>query len=373
MNTLLPSVFPFHKYYRNCCTHVYIRFSFLHFFNNELYIIILVRFVNKNQKEKKKVKFVPSYIQLFERGELKERTETALKILERCLSCPHECKINRTRNEYGLCRSGLLPIVSSYTAHFGEEPVLSGTCGAGNIFFGNCNLRCIFCQNFEISQNWKEEKKNEISFERLADIMIELQERNCHSIGLVSPTHFSAQILKSISIAADKGLRLPIIYNTNGYDSVEMLKLYDGVIDIYLPDFKYGSNQSAKTYSYAEDYFDHTRKAIKEMFRQVGDELIYDGDVVVSGLIIRHLVLPNGLADSENIFQFIAEELSPNVHLSLMSQYYPTNKAHTDILIDRPIRHSEYEKALELMEKYGLDNGWIQQMESSDFYRPPDL
>lgn len=314
--------------------------------------------------------FIPSYIKLFDSGELKRRAEAAQQILESCTSCPHDCKINRIQDELGICCSGHLPIVSSYTSHFGEEPVLSGNRGAGNIFFGNCNLRCIFCQNFEISQNWKEEKKNEISFERLADIMIELQASNCHNIGLVSPSHFSAQILKSISLATGKGLRLPIIYNTNGYDSVEMLKLYDGVIDIYLPDFKYGNNQSAKTYSNATDYFDHTKEAIKEMFRQVGDELIYDGDIVVRGLIIRHLVLPNGLAESENIFQFIAEELSPNVHISLMSQYFPSNKAHTDILIDRPIRQSEYEKALELMEKYGLHNGWIQQMESSDNYRP---
>ncbi len=314
--------------------------------------------------------FIPSYIKLFQNDELKKRAQSALGVLKSCRSCPRNCEVDRTRGEYGICQSLELPIVSSYTSHFGEEPVLSGNRGAGNIFFGNCNLRCIFCQNFEISQNWKEEKKNEISFERLADIMIELQNKNCHNIGLVSPSHFSAQILKSISLAAEKGLRLPIIYNTNGYDSVEMLKLYDGVIDIYLPDFKYGNNQSAKKYSNAEDYFDHTKEAIKEMFRQVGDELVYDGDIVVRGLIIRHLVLPNGLAESENIFKFIAEELSPNVHISLMSQYFPSNKAHTDILIDRRLRQSEYQKAIELMEKYSLHNGWIQQVESSDNYRP---
>ena len=149
-----------------------------------------------------------------------------------------------------------------------------------------------------------------------------------------------------------------------------MLKLYNGIIDIYLPDFKYGNNQSAKTFSFAEDYFDHTKKAMKEMFRQVGDQLVYDGETVVSGLIIRHLVLPNGLAESEKIFQFIAEELSPKVHISLMSQYFPTNKAHTNILIDRPLRESEYEKTIELMEKYGLYNGWIQEMGSGEYYKP---
>ncbi|MHB8904606.1 MAG: radical SAM protein [Melioribacteraceae bacterium] len=314
--------------------------------------------------------FIPSYIRLFQNGELKKRAQLALDVLKSCKSCPRNCEVNRTEDELGICCSGLLPIVSSYTSHFGEEPVLSGTRGAGNIFFGNCNLRCIFCQNFEISQNWKAEKINEVSHGKLADIMIELQNKKCHNIGLVSPTHFSAQILKSISLAVEKGLRLPIIYNTNGYDSVEMLKLYDDVIDIYLPDFKYGTNQSAKTYSNADNYFDYTRKAIKEMFRQVGDELIYDGDIVVRGLIIRHLVLPNGLAETEKVFQFIAEELSTNVHISLMSQYFPTNKAHTNILIDRPLRKSEYEKAIELMNKYGLHNGWIQEMESGENYKP---
>ncbi|MCX6174592.1 MAG: radical SAM protein [Ignavibacteriales bacterium] len=301
---------------------------------------------------------------------MKERAEKVFQILESCKSCPHNCRVDRTRGEYGICQSLELPIVSSYTAHFGEEPVLSGTKGAGNIFFGNCNMRCIFCQNFEISQNWKVEREHEISSERLSDIMIELQKRNCHNIGLVSPTHFSAVILRSICLAIEKGLFLPIIYNTNGYDSVEILKLYDDVIDIYLPDLKYGDNQSAKTYSKIDNYFDESKKAIKEMFNQVGDELVYEEDVVVRGLIIRHLVLPNGLAESEKVFKFIAEELSPNVHVSLMAQYYPSNKASNDILINRTLSESEYEKALELMDKYGLHNGWIQEMESSESYRP---
>lgn len=314
--------------------------------------------------------FTPSYIELSRSGELKKRSELAYEILRSCKSCPRNCDVDRTNGEYGICQSLEFPIVSSYTAHYGEEPILSGSRGAGNIFFGNCNLRCAFCQNYEISQNWKVERQHEVSFERLAEIMIELQNRNCHNIGLVSPTHFSVQILKSIYLAAENGLRLPIIYNTNGYDSVEMLKLYNGVIDIYLPDFKYGNNEYAKTYSKVDNYFDHAKNAVKEMFNQVGDELICDGDVVVRGLIIRHLVLPNGLAESEKVFQFVAEELSPNVHISLMSQYYPTNKAHKNILIDRPIRVSEYEKALSLMEKYGLHNGWFQEMESSHHYRP---
>ena len=318
--------------------------------------------------------FNPSYIELLHSGELLDRVEKAYSNLYSCTSCPRNCNVDRISNEYGICTSGHLPIVSAYTPHFGEEPVLSGINGAGNIFFGNCNLKCIYCQNFEISQNPKDEKKNEVTHERLADIMLELQSanggKNVHNIGLVSPTHFSATILKSIYLAAQKGLRLPIIYNTNGYDSVEMLKLYDGVVDIYLPDFKYGNSEHAKKYSLVDNYFEKAKEALEEMFRQVGDELVYDGDVVVRGLIIRHLILPNDLSETEKVFKFISEELSPKIHISLMSQYYPANKAYKDILIDRALRNSEYEKALELLDKYNLHNGWIQEMESANNYKP---
>ena len=314
--------------------------------------------------------FEPSYIKLYKSGELKERVERAEKILNPCKCCPRNCLTNRTENELGVCLSGYLPIISSYTPHFGEEPVLSGSNGAGNIFFGNCNLKCVFCQNHEISQNWKVESEKEVSFEKLADIMIELQKKGCHNIGLVSPTHFSAQILKSIYIAIEKGLHLPIIYNTNGYDSVEMLKLFHGIIDIYLPDFKYGNDEYAKKYSKVDDYFEKSKLAIKEMYIQVGSELIYEGNVVVKGLIIRHLVLPNDLAESENVFKYIAEELSPNIHLSVMSQYYPAFMSKVDILIDRTIRESEYDRILRLLDKYNLDNGWTQEIESFEAYRP---
>lgn len=206
--------------------------------------------------------FIPSYIELLHSGELLNRAKKAYSNLNSCTSCPRDCNVDRINNEYGICTSGHLPIVSSYTPHFGEEPVLSGTNGAGNIFFGNCNLKCIYCQNFEISQTLKEEKKNEVTHERLADIMIELQNKSCHNIGFVSPTHFSATILKSIYLAAQKGLKLPIIYNTNGYDSVEMLNLYDGVVDIYLPDFKYGNSEYAKKYSLVDNYLEKTKLAI---------------------------------------------------------------------------------------------------------------
>lgn len=313
---------------------------------------------------------IPSYITLFNSGKFKSRLPAADKILQSCTSCPRNCNVDRAKGETGICQSGALPIVSSYTPHLGEEPVLSGTNGAGNIFFGNCNLRCVFCQNFVISQNYKTERKNEVTHEHLADIMIELQNRNCHNIGLVSPTHFTVSILKSIYMAVEKGLKLPIIYNTNGYDSVEMLKLYDGVIDIYLPDFKWGENSVGKTYSRVSDYFDAVKPAIKEMYRQVGSELVYENDVVVRGLIIRHLVMPNSLAETENVFRFIAEELDRKVHISLMAQYYPTNKANKYPLISRNISYSEYVRAIELLDKFGLENGWIQEMESKENYHP---
>ncbi|MGA2668381.1 MAG: radical SAM protein [Ignavibacteria bacterium] len=312
----------------------------------------------------------PAYIKLLESGELKKRTDEAERILRSCDCCPHDCKSDRTKNEYGICASGYMPIVSSYTSHFGEEPVLSGPRGAGNIFFGNCNLKCVYCQNHEISQNWKSEIQNEVSVQRLSDIMFELQECGCHNIGLVSPSHFSPQILQAVYLASKKGLHLPIIYNTNAYDSVEMLKLYDGVAEIYLPDIKYGNNDYGHSYSKIRNYFDHAKRALKEMFRQVGDELIYDNDVIIKGLIIRHLVLPNNLAESEEVFKFISRELGTNVYISLMSQYHPVHKAKKYELLNRRIRESEYERALDLMHKYGLYNGWIQDMDSYEHYLP---
>jgi len=312
--------------------------------------------------------FIPSYKKISEE-DFASRLVRAGEIIKKCTSCPRNCLADRTDGELGTCQSREFPIVSSYTPHFGEEPVLSGTRGAGNIFFGNCNLRCDYCQNFAISQNPKAEIRNEVSLERLSEIMIELQNMNCHNIGLVSPTHFAVPILKSIKIAIDKGLSLPIIYNTNGYDSIEILNLYKDVVDIYLPDFKYGNNEYGRRYSKVPNYFDKAKLAIKEMYEQVGSELVYENGVVLRGLIIRHLVLPNNLAESEEVFKFIAE-LDPKIHISLMAQYYPTNRTEKNILLNRTIRHSEFNRVTELLHKYGLENGWIQEMESHDFYRP---
>lgn len=313
--------------------------------------------------------FIPSYKNI-SAEDFVERLFRADEILKNCTSCPRNCFVDRASGELGTCQSRDLPIVSSYTAHFGEEPVLSGTNGAGNVFFGNCNLRCDYCQNFVISQNPSIEKQNEISVESLSDIMLELQDRNCHNIGLVSPTHFAVPILKAIKLAAEKGLNLPIIYNTNGYDSMKILKLYKDVVDIYLPDFKYGNNDYGRRLSKIPDYFDRVKLAIKEMYDQVGAELVYKNGVVVRGLIIRHLVLPNDLSETEEVFKFINKELDPKIHISVMAQYYPTNRASRNILLNRKITQSEYARVIDLLDKYGLENGWVQELESNDFYRP---
>ncbi len=319
----------------------------------------------------------PKFLELYRTGELEKRVESLEKLLESCTVCPKDCGNNRLNDEIAACYSGRLPIVSSYTAHFGEEPVLSGTNGAGNIFFGNCNLRCVYCQNFQISQTHKTQKKNEISHERLAEIMLELQERGCHNIGFVSPTHFAPQMARAILIAAEKGLKLPIVYNTNAYDSVEVLQLLDGIVDVYLPDLKYADNESGYEFSKIRYYATHARAAIKEMFRQTGDELVYGADNLLKrGLVIRLLVLPNDLAGIEENLRWIKKELSPKTAISLMAQYYATNKAATDeryILLSRRISESEWFSALELLEELGMEEGFLQEYESASYYYRPDF
>ncbi len=319
----------------------------------------------------------PKFLELHRTGELKERVERLESLLESCVVCPKDCGNNRLNDEIAACYSGRLPIVSSYTAHFGEEPVLSGTNGAGNIFFGNCNLRCVYCQNFQISQTHKTQKKNEITHERLAEMMLELQTRGCHNIGFVSPTHFAPQMARAILIAADKGLNLPIVYNTNAYDSVEVLKLLDGIVDIYLPDFKYADNAAGFEFSKIRDYTTFARAAIKEMFRQTGEGLIFDdNNLLRQGLLIRLLVLPNDIAGIEENLRWIRDELSPRTAISLMAQYYATNKAGTDeryILLSRRISEREWFSAVSLLEDLGMETGFMQEYESASHYYRPDF
>ena len=315
--------------------------------------------------------FVPSYRSLLSSGELSRRVEALDAMLEACTVCPHNCLNNRRKNEISRCYSGYLPIVSAYTPHFGEEPLLVGTHGVGNIFFGNCNLRCVYCQNYRISQNYREERKNEISFERLAEMMLELQDRGCHSIGFVSPTHFVPQIIRSVEIAARRGLSLPLIYNTNAYDAVSVLRLLDGIVDIYLPDLKYADEEMGYAYSKVRNYPVIAREALKEMARQVGCDLVLGKDGLVKrGLIIRHLVLPNDIAGSRDTLTWVAEELGRDVTMSIMAQYFPTHKAVTTPLLDRKIRESEYDRVLRYLDALSMESGWVQEFESSEYYRP---
>src|SRR5438552_17165328 len=270
----------------------------------------------------------PSYLGLLKSGELTRRVEALETLLARCTVCPRDCFNNRLENEIAACYSGRLPIVSSYTPHFGEEPALVGTHGAGNIFFGNCNLRCVYCQNYQISQTHKEQIKNEVTHERLAEMMLKLQERGCHNIDFVSPTHFAPQMARAILIAAERGLRLPIVYNTNAYDSVEVLRLLDGIVDVYLPDLKYAEDEAGFLYSKVRSYASVSRAAIAEMHRQMGSELVYDDDGLLKrGMVIRLLVLPNDIGGVRDSLSWIRDELSPGVAVSLMAQYYPTNVA----------------------------------------------
>src|SRR5215212_10423836 len=318
-----------------------------------------------------------SYLTLLDDGRLEARIEELERLLERCTVCPLDCGNNRIENQLARCFSGRLPIVSSYTAHFGEEPPLVGTKGAGNVFFGNCNLRCVYCQNYQISQTHKEQIKNEVTHERLAEMLLELQSRGCHNINFVSPTHFAPQMARSILIAAQQGLRLPVVYNTNAYDAVSVLQLLDRIVDIYLPDLKYADDESGYLYSKVRGYKEFSRLALREMYRQTGDELVFDDDGLLKrGLVVRLLVLPNDIGSIAESIEWIRDELSPRVAISLMAQYYPTNQAETNqryILLSRRIRETEWLKATAALETLGMTEGWVQEFDGAAYYYRPDF
>ena len=299
----------------------------------------------------------PRYLNIKEE-EFDRRIEKAYKLLSPCEVCPRKCKANRLEGEEGFCRSSEEVIVSSYNAHFGEEPPLVGYFGSGTIFFTNCNLKCVYCQNYPISQLGN---GNKVSLSELAKIMLALQKRKCHNINLVTPTHFVPQILKSLKSAIKMGLRIPIVYNTSGYDSVNTLKLLDGVVDIYLPDARYADNENARKYSSAPNYFEIMKKALKEMHRQVGDLVTDKIGIAYSGLIVRHLILPEGLSGTKKIMHFIAREISPHTYISLMAQYFPAYQASQFPPLSRRIDREEYREALRAFKEEGLENGWFQK------------
>ena len=294
--------------------------------------------------------FKPSYLSLAKK-EFEKRIETFFKILENCQICPRNCQVNRVKGEKGFCGLRYLPKVSAFHPHFGEEKVLVGKHGSGTIFFTSCNLNCLYCQNYEISQLGAGE---EVSFNRLAEMMIELQKIGCHNINLVTPTCQVPQIVKALILAKNKGLKIPLVYNTNTYDSVKTLKLLDGIIDIYMPDFKYSDDKIAQKYSNAPGYFEIAKKAIKEMHRQVGDLVVDEKGIAQRGLLVRHLILPNNLAGSEKIFQFLAREISKNTFLNIMDQYWPAYQAQRYPELSRPISQEEYFRAINLAKKFGL-------------------
>ena len=299
----------------------------------------------------------PRYLNIKEE-EFDRRIEKAYKLLSPCEVCPRKCGVNRLEGERGFCRSGEEVIVSSYNAHFGEEPPLVGNFGSGTIFFTNCNLKCVYCQNYPISQLGN---GNKVSLSELAKIMLALQKRKCHNINLVTPTHFVPQILKSLKSAIKMGLLIPIVYNTSGYESVKTLKLLDGIVDIYLPDARYADNKIAQKYSSAPGYFEIMKKALKEMYRQVGDLVTDKIGIARSGLIVRHLVLPEGLSGTKKIMRFIAREISPHTYISLMAQYFPAYQAGQFPPLSRRIDKEEYREALQAFKEEGLENGWFQK------------
>lgn len=275
----------------------------------------------------------------------------ANEILYECTLCPRECGVNRHAGEMGFCRTGDKLIVASWGPHFGEERPLVGKGGSGTIFFTNCNLGCVFCQNYTISHL---SEGGVMPVERLAAVMEELQAMGCHNINLVTPTHQVPMILQSIKTAKEDGLKIPIVYNCGGYESVETLKILEGIVDIYMPDFKYASPDCAKKYSKAADYPERAKEAIKEMHRQVGELVVDERGVAVRGLLVRHLVMPEGIAGTEEVVKFIAEEISPNTYINIMDQYHPCYKAFAHPEINRRITAKEYKDAIDSALNAGL-------------------
>jgi len=291
----------------------------------------------------------PSYLNLTE-SQWKERIERALSLLESCEVCPHRCGVNRLKGELGFCKTGKNAIVDSYFPHRGEEKPIRGYRGSGTVFFSYCNTRCVYCQNYQISQLGE---GREVSPEELAEIFLELQAMGCHNLNLVTPSHVVPQILSALYLAVKKGFRLPIVYNTSSFDSLESLRLLEGIVDIYLADLKYADREIARRYSKVKNYPEVAMTAIREMHRQVGDLTLDERGIAIRGLLIRHLVLPNGLAGTEKVAEFLGS-LSKNMAVNVMDQYYPSYMAWKYPELNRRITQREYHQALSSMEGFRL-------------------
>lgn len=298
--------------------------------------------------------FLASYIQLYENGELEKRIATGYEILRDCNLCPRECGVNRLDGEKGVCRSGKNIMISSAGPHFGEERPLVGRHGSGTIFLTNCNLACIFCQNYDISHLGYGRDSNS---EDLAKIMLGLQKMGCHNINFVTPTHYVPQILAALPIAVKDGLKIPLVYNCGGYESMNTIKLLEGVFDVYMPDIKYGNNSMAEKYSKAPKYFDFAVKAVTDMYRQVGDLVINSEGICEKGLLVRHLVLPDDIAKTKEVMEFLSM-LSRNTYINIMEQYHPEYKAYQFPELNRRITHKEFENAISIARSFGLKRGF---------------
>jgi putative pyruvate formate lyase activating enzyme len=305
--------------------------------------------------------YVPNYVRLYESGELERRAAAALASLERCRVCPWDCEINRLHNQTKVCRTGRYARVASYFPHFGEEDCLRGWHGSGTIFFAWCNLRCVFCQNYDISQ---QEAGVEVRPEQLAEMMLELQALGCHNINWVTPEHVVPQILEALPLAIRGGLRLPLVYNTSAFDSLDSLRHMDGIVDIYMPDFKYWYPEKAKRYLKSPKYPETARAALKEMHSQVGNLTFDERGLARRGVLVRHLVMPDALDDTRQIMRFLATELSPQTYINIMDQYYPAGKVSEEKypeLCRRTTRH-EVREAFAIARQAGLsrfDERWL--------------
>lgn len=277
--------------------------------------------------------------------------------------------MDRLGGELGACRTGRMAMVASFCVHRGEEPCISGSRGSGTVFFADCNLACIYCQNYEISQEW-EEGRGEVTAEGLADIFLELGSRGVHNINWVSPGHIVPQAVEALCIAARRGLSIPVVYNSNGYDDIDTLRLLDGVVDIYMPDMKYFDDGVAEELSEVRDYTANAKAAVKEMWRQTGPLELDEDGVASRGLLVRHLVLPGGMSQSAEVLRFLKEDVSPDIAVSLMAQYYPAHLAETNGKIARPLTADEYRLAVDVLDELGISNGYVQHSSASDNYRP---
>ena len=300
----------------------------------------------------------PSYLQLYETGELAKRADAAWEMLHSCTICPQNCRCDRIAGKTGVCHSKTEAIVASWNVHRREEPPISGTRGAGTIFFGYCQARCTYCQNFSLSQGGLGHR---VGPERLARMMLYLQKRGCHNLDLVTPTHFVPQILKALVVASGQGLHIPLVYNCAGYENLETLKLLDGVVDIYLPDSKYSDNKQALRTSKMPHYVESNQITLREMYRQVGPLQLDEEGIARRGLLIRHLVLPEDISGTREVLRWIAEELGPDTPVSLMDQYFPAWKAVNDPTLNRRLTWAEYRTALDALDEFNMTEGFVQE------------